>query len=238
MDDASDLVRGKQGTSVTLEYIRGDDTFEVTIKRKAIDYKYVSYDKLNDSTGYIKITSFEQSAVDDFKEALDSLGEIDNLVLDLRDNGGGDIELAKELMNIFLPDGTIATLESTDKELNGTKYTLDAGNELKYNIVVLVNENTASASEIMTSYIQENKYGVVVGQTTYGKGIYQCLMEFVDGSAMKLTLGKYYTSNGTCINGEGIEPDYKMDFTYDVYLDEIPLDDDKYVQKALELLED
>ena len=163
---------------------------------------------LDDSTGYISISSFIESTGNDFKKALKDIEDkgAKNLVLDLRDNGGGLVDAAVEVADQFLDEGVVAYVE--DKNKNRNDYDAEDG-KTDLNTVVLVNENSASASEILAAALQDNGFKLV-GQNTYGKGVIQSTAELSDGSAIKLTIMQYFSPDGNKIHKKGVKPDYEV----------------------------
>ena len=206
--EAAAAIRGKEGTSVTVKYRRNGKEDSVTMVRAQITVQTIEYEMLEGSIGYIQIDSFESATGADFKAALDDLTQqgAKGLVIDLRNNGGGlvneAIKVADELMN----QGTVVYTE----DHNGKRdyYTTESGRTaLPY--VLLVNEYTASASEILAAGIQDNKEGQIVGTKTFGKGIIQSIYPmFDDGSAVKLTTMQYFSASGNTIHKVGITPDH------------------------------
>ena len=164
------------------------------------------------------------------KKSLEKQG-MKALVLDLRDNPGGNVDTVVDIAGQFLPAGKVAY--TIDKNNSETDYTSDGKNEFKLPLVVLCNGNSASAAEILTGSIKDYKKGTILGTQTYGKGIVQQIIPFNDGSAVKLTIAKYYLPNGECIHGEGITPDVMLDFDKDAYKKD---GTDNQLQKAIEIL--
>ena len=163
---------------------------------------------MDGNIGYIRISSFIETTGDDFKEALKDIEgkSAKGLILDLRDNGGGLVNSCVEVADEFLDEGVVAYVE--DRNKNRTDYEAkDGKTDLK--TVVLVNENSASASEILAAALKDNGFDLV-GQTTYGKGVIQSTAELEDGSALKLTIMQYFSPDGNAINKKGVEPDYKV----------------------------
>lgn len=211
-------IRGKEGTSVKLAYIRGTEEKEVTMTRKKIEQHSVDFKMIDDDTGYISINSFIESTYDDFKTALDSVEKknASNLILDLRDNGGGLVEQCIEVADEFMDKGTVVYVK--DREGNRQDYEAEDG-KVDLNMVVLVNENSASAAEILAAALKDN--GVkLVGETTFGKGVIQMTGQNEDGSALKLTTMQYFSPKGNTIHENGVEPDYKVEDNKDTDVDE------------------
>ena len=204
----ANAIRGDEGTKVTITYSRNGKEDEVTLTRAKITQHSVEYEMLDDSTGYIGISSFIESTGNDFKKALKDIEDkgAKNLVLDLRDNGGGLVDAAVEVADQFLDEGVVAYVE--DKNKNRNDYDAEDG-KTDLNTVVLVNENSASASEILAAALQDNGFKLV-GQNTYGKGVIQSTAELSDGSAIKLTIMQYFSPDGNKIHKKGVKPDYEV----------------------------
>lgn len=228
MDTFSAALKGKAGTKVKLTYARDGKEKSVTMTRATIVNKTVESEVLEDQIGYIKISSFEEHTADDFKNALSSLQkkQVKGLVIDLRENGGGIVDAGIQVADELLGEGTVTYLQ----DQHGKKQYLKSGKsrtDLPY--VLLVDENTASTSEIIAAAVKDDGKNPLVGTTTFGKGIVQSTGELSDGSALKLTTMQYFSPKGHVINGKGVKPTYvvkndKKDKT------------DKQLDKALELL--
>ena len=202
---ASSKIKGKAGTSVVLTIQRGDKKFDVTVKREEIIVESVKSEVKEDNIGYIQITSFDKNTYNEFKEHMSSLQKknVKSLIIDLRDNPGGLLDVCVDIADDLLGKGTIVY---TKDNKGDTQYYKSDANKIDLPIVVLINENSASASEILTAAIVDNKAGIAVGTTSYGKGLVQSVKEFKDGTGYKLTTAQYYTPNGDYINKQGIKP--------------------------------
>ena len=202
---AASKIKGKAGTSVVLTIKRGDKQFDVTVKREEIVVASVKSEVKDDNIGYVQITSFDKNTYKEFKQAVNSLQKknVKSLIIDLRDNPGGLLDVCVDIADYLLGEGTIVYT----KDNNGdTQYYKSDEKKIDLPIVVLINENSASASEILTAAIVDNKAGIAVGTTSYGKGLVQSVREFNDGTGYKLTTAQYYTPNGDYINKQGIKP--------------------------------
>lgn len=226
--DVSDvvfLIKGEEGTTVDLTlYREGEaDFIELTAERKKIESPTVNHKMLEDGIGYIQIIEFDDVTTDQFAEALAACRaeKMSGLVLDLRDNPGGNLSTVTEIARMLLPKGLIVYTE--DKAGERTEYTCDGEKEIDIPMVVLINGNSASASEILAGAIKDYQKGTLLGTTTYGKGIVQRIISLSDGSALKLTVSNYFTPNGNNIHKVGIEPD-----------EELKLDVDNYVEKKID----
>lgn len=204
-DEAVSKIKGKKGTEVDLTIKRGEQLIDVKVKREEIVSKTLKSEVLEDNIGYLKITSFSEHTYKEFKTALDKLKKdnIKGLVLDLRDNPGGLLTVCKDIADDLIGEGTIVY---TKDNKGDTEYLKSNEDKLGLPIAVLTNENSASASEILTGAIVDNKEGVSVGTTTFGKGLVQSVRELKDGTGYKLTTAQYFTPNGDYINGKGIKP--------------------------------
>ena len=224
-DKAISMIKGKAGTTVNLTIKRGNEEFDIDIKREEIISKSVESKVLDDSIGYIKITSFNENTYDEFKEALNNLKKenIKGLVLDLRNNPGGLLDVCSEIADELIGEGTIVYT----KDNKGNKeYLKSDKDKLNLPIAILVNEGSASASEILTAAIVDNNEGIAIGTTTFGKGLVQSVRELKDGTGYKLTTAQYFTPNGDYINGKGIEPKI------------VEKDESKQLDKAIEWLKE
>lgn len=236
--DVSALVKGEEGTDVTLTIFREStgEVLEKTVTRQDIQVKTVSWSMMDDNIGYISITNFRENTYSQFKEALDTLEAegMEKLVLDLRNNTGGLVKSAHEIGEELLPEGIM--VYTMDKEGN-REDTLcdDVYNDVP--MVVLVNGNSASAAEILAGAIQDTGRGELIGTTTFGKGLVQRLFTLPDGSGLNVTIQKYYTPNGTSIHGVGITPDYEVELPEEyAQQTNIPAEADTQLQKAVEVL--
>ncbi len=233
------LVKGREGSTVHLTIYREGESdfldFDIT-RAKQIETTTVESGILEntDQIGYLRIREFDGITVDQYAEAMAELNEygIKGLVLDLRSNPGGDLAAVVEIARRILPKGLIVYTE--DKNGNRKEYTGDDSWELEIPMAVLVNEYSASASEILAGAIQDYNKGTLIGTTTYGKGIVQQIHRLDDGTAIKLTISAYFTPSGRNIHGVGIEPDIELEYDYErSETDGI----DNQVEKAVEVLE-
>lgn len=232
------MVKGQENTTVHLTvYREGEpDYLEMDIeRRKQIETETVQSGMLEDTNqiGYLRIREFDGVTVDQFNEAMAELNasEMKGLILDLRSNPGGDLTAVTEVARRILPKGLIVYTE--DKEGVRTEYSCKGEHELKIPLVVLVNQYSASASEILAGAIKDYNKGTIIGTTTYGKGIVQRIHRLEDGTAIKLTVSAYFTPNGKNIHGIGIEPDIELEYDYDAYEKD---GTDNQVEKAIEIL--
>ncbi len=206
--EVSDKVKGKAGTEVTLEIYRPStaDTKTIKVTREDIQVHSVQYEMMEDDIGYISISNFRENTYAQFQDALQALQKqhMAGLILDLRENTGGLVRAAHQIGDELLPEGTM--VYTMDKEGHREDTICDA-NYTDIPLVVLVNEHSASASEILAGAIQDTQRGELIGTTTFGKGLVQRLFTLPDGSGLNVTIQKYYTPKGRSIHGVGIEPD-------------------------------
>ena len=242
-EELSDLVqkiRGEEGTTVHLKIYRASTkkTFEVDVERKNVELPSITSKMLDGGIGYIQISEFQSKTDEQFKSALADLKKqgMKSLIVDVRSNPGGLITAASNILDHTLPEGTVVYPE--DKYGKREDYTSDS-NCIDCPIAVLVNENSASASEIFAGAIKDYNYGTLIGTKTFGKGIVQTVFPLEDGDAVKITTAKYYTPKGNYIHGAGIEPDINLTYKYSGPEDETyDMKYDNQVQKAIEVLTD
>ncbi|MCI0502274.1 MAG: S41 family peptidase [Fusobacteria bacterium] len=208
VEEVATKVRGEAGTNVTLKVFRDREELEFTITRAQIKVPSVSGKLINNNkTLYIEISSFGESTSTELAELLSSYPKLpDSIVLDLRNNGGGLVAQSMEVARYFIKGGTVL-YEVGREESSLENLTVDGEKYLNKKLVVLVNGNTASASEILTGAIQDYKTGTIVGEQTFGKGVVQSMFNLSDGGIIKLTTKRYLTPNKRDINKEGIKPD-------------------------------
>ena len=203
-------MKGEAGTKVKITVIRKNHKKEFTIVREEIHSQTVASEMLDNKIGYIAVSSFEEVTKQQFRDALEKLeneGE-KSLIIDLRNNGGGLLSTAVDMLDRMLPEGVV--VYTKDKEGNKEEYSSTAKESFDKPVVILVNENSASASEVFSGAMQDYKEGILVGTTTFGKGIVQTVFNLQDGTALKLTTSKYYTPKGRNIHGTGLKPDISV----------------------------
>ena len=234
LDEVVSHIRGPEGTKVTLTLIRNGETLEVELTRAQVNTPTVESEMKEDGIGYLQITEFDDVTVDQFTENLNSLKEqgMKGMIIDLRGNPGGSVTTVCAVAEQLLPRGLIFYME--DKNGKRTEYTCK-GADFDLPLVVLVNEYSASASEILSGAIKDAGIGKLVGKKTYGKGIVQSVIELYDGSAVKVTIANYYTRNGNDIHLKGIEPDVEVELDSDAYLEDKT---DTQLDKAIEVLKE
>lgn len=216
------LIKGEEGTKVVLTLVREgeNDYLEIPVERRKIESPTVSTEMMENGIGYIEITEFDDVTEDQFAEALAECKAkgMKALILDLRSNPGGNLSTVCEISRMVLPKGMIVYTE--DKYGKRDEYTCDGVRQLAVPAVVLVNGYSASASEILAGAMKDHGIATIMGTTTFGKGIVQRVISLSDGSAVKLTVSKYYTPKGNNIHEKGIEPDIVVEFDADAYYDE------------------
>ena len=238
MDEASNKIKGPEGTTVKLGILRGEEKLEFEITRKKINTNPVIAKKLENNIGYLQLSSFDDGTAEDFKSKFEGLKNegITSLIIDLRNNGGGIVDEALQIADYIVPKGK-DLLITVDKNQNEEIEKSEQDPIIDMPIVVLVNENTASSSEILAGALKDLDEATIVGTTTYGKGVIQQIISLRTGAGIKVTVEEYYTPNRTKINGVGIEPDEKVELPETV---ESPLlvtdEEDTQLQKAIEIL--
>jgi carboxyl-terminal processing protease len=213
IQDAVKKMRGPENSKVTLTILRKDmkELKDFVITRAVIKIKSVKHSMYEGNIGYVRISSFQESTVDELRKALQQINgksnDLKGIVIDVRNNPGGLLDQAVKASDAFLKSGTIVSTKGRVKAIEHKFVAKDDGTEPTVPMVVLVNEGTASASEILAGALQDNGRAIVLGMPTFGKGSVQTVIPLEDGSALKLTTAKYYTPNGRSIQAEGIKPD-------------------------------
>lgn len=219
LSSAVALIKGDKGTSVTLEVIRGTERLTFSAVRDAVEAKTVSYTLLDNNIGYLSISQFEEVTTKQFKAAVEDLQSqgMKGLVIDIRNNPGGLLDTVVGMLKYMIPDGLIVYTE--DKQGNRKEYKGQDNDEFNLPLAVIVNGNSASASEIFAGAIQDYGKGTIIGTQTYGKGIVQTVKPLTDGSAIKFTIAKYFTPKGQDIHGKGVTPDMVVEYDTDADVD-------------------
>lgn len=234
-DMATSPLAGEEGTKVTVTILRNGKEKDYELTRSVIKQNYVKSGMLDNNIGYVYLAQFTASSVEQFKNAVEELKKdgAESIIFDLRDNPGGVLNGAVSILDYLLPEGLIAYVE--DKYGNRKDYnSTDGTDELDIPCVVLVNENSASASELFTGALKDRGYATVVGKKTFGKGIVQSLFALGDGSGLKITVERYFTPNGVCIHGTGIEPDIEVEYDKDKFYED---GTDTQLEAAIDYLE-
>ena len=227
LSSAVALVKGEKGTQVGLKIVRDGATSDYTVVRDEIEVQTVNYAITEDNIGYISVSQFENVTAKQFKAAIEELKSegAKGIIIDIRNNPGGLLTTVISMLKDILPNGLIVYTE--DKDGNRKEYSDNDNEELDMPLAVLVNGNSASASEIFAGAIQDYGKGVIVGTQTFGKGIVQTVKPLTDGSAIKFTIAKYFTPKGQDIHGKGVTPDVVVEYDKDA-------DEDTQIRAALE----
>ena len=238
LSKATSVLKGEEGTEVKVIVLRDGKEIELTITRKTISVEHVASEMLDNQIGYIQIDAFDDGVAEAFEEKYNQLKEqgIKGLIVDLRSNGGGVVDEATDIASMFTEKGktVLITKSKTEKEEDTKSNREPIVKDIP--VVVLVNEGTASASEILAGALKDNYGAKIVGKKTYGKGVIQTVYRLTDGSGLKITTDEYFTPNHTSINKVGIEPDVEVDLTKDSngkY--ETSKDNDAQLLKAIEM---
>ena len=236
LDTVVDKIRGEEGSEVTITVYRSSDgeDHEFTMPRQKVENPTVEYEMLVDNIGYIAVSSFYEVTAEQYIAAVKDLQQqgMEGLVVDLRGNGGGLLNIAVEMLDFMLPEGKIVYTE--DKAGNIIEeYSSTAEEQFTQPLAVLVNGYSASASEIFAGAIKDYEIGTLVGTNTFGKGIVQRMFPLDDGSAIKLTIAKYFTPKGNDIHKVGIKPDLEVEFDADAYK-ESDGEEDNQLQAAVD----
>ncbi len=210
LDEVANMVRGEEGTYVNIKVEKDSEILFFKIQRRKIVAETVSFKMIEENIGYIKILTFTDSTPNEF---IDALSEIKNkkmkgLILDLRDNPGGLLSSLQKVSNYLLPEGTLFYTEKKRERIEFKTY----GKGLDIPLVVLVNENSASASEILAGAIKDRNLGTLIGTKTYGKGLIQTIFNLKGGYGLELTTERYLTPSLYALNGKGIEPNIVVEY--------------------------
>ena len=236
--EAIALIKGAEGTEVKITVYRQseDKDIEFNIVRNAIDVPSVAGEMLEDEIAYIRLSGFKNNTYEQFTTAYDDLmGKgAKGLIIDVRDNPGGVLSIVEKIADKLVPEGTV--VYTIDKQGERVDYTSNA-ECVQVPLCILVNGNSASASEILAGAVQDTGTGTLVGTQTFGKGLVQNLYPVPDGSAVKVTIQKYYTPRGVCIQGEGITPDYVVELPEELKNALVVThDEDTQLKKAIEVV--
>ena len=238
-NEAINMMRGVgeygKTDDMTLTILRGSEKIKIDITRTEVVNQTVKTKMLDNNIGYIRISQFDDDTGADFSRLTDNLiaDGAKSLIIDLRDNPGGVLTGVVNVADKLLGKGKIMTIkEKCGKE---TVYNSDK-NEVDLPMCVLINGNSASASEVLAGALKDHKKATLVGEKSFGKGIVQTIFDLSDKSALKITTAKYYTPNGTCIHGKGIQPDYKVELNADKNIMALDASEDTQLQKAIEIL--
>ena len=237
LQEVTGKIRGEAGTSVEITIERNGQEMSFTVQREEVHITYVTSRMLANNIGYIKIDEFSGSALEEYQQAVAQLQEqgMQAMILDLRDNPGGFVDYAVEIADELLPQATIISVR--DKNGNEKQYTSDS-KSMDFPMAVLVNQNSASASEILTVALKENQRAAIIGEKTYGKGIIKSHFNLSWGGYLKLTTASYYSPDGNAIHEVGVMPDIEVSLPEEIQNDPSLLTDetDTQLQKAIEVL--
>ncbi len=239
LSEVVDKVKSSQDQVAHLTIAREGESeyLEIDVHLEEVNIPVVQSEMLEDNIGYIALYEFTEQTEPQYMEAFEALKDqgMERLIIDVRNNPGGLLTSVCDILEDILPEGLIVYTE--DKNGEREEYTCDGENELDIPLAVLVNGNSASASEIFAGAIQDYSKGTIVGTTTFGKGIVQSLIPFNDGSAIKTTTAKYYTPSGKCIHGTGIQPDVEVELSEGLEQEtSISHEEDNQLQKAIEVV--
>ena len=231
----SDKIKGEEGTKVKIKVRRGEETIDFEIERKKIVISHIKARVLENNIGYIDIKDFDGGTAEEFKTKYDELSKkgIKSLIIDIRSNGGGIVDESLNILDMLLEKDTtllIAVNKKQEEEVTKAK----KKQEIDIPVIVLTNQYSASASEILAGALKDNGRAKIVGTKTYGKGVIQTLRTLTDGSGLKTTTEEYYTPNRNKINKIGIKPDYEVNLPDDI--SELTDENDTQLKKAIELL--
>lgn len=242
-EDTSDIgiqqavtrIRGEEGTDVTLTIVRDNESpEEITITRAQIEVPSVEHEMLENNIGYIELVQFGSDSDQDFRRAANDLKQqgADKIILDVRGNPGGFLGVAVSITSEFLESGKVVVEERRNEEVIDTKRASSGGNLVGLPVVVLINEGSASASEIIAGALRDHGVAELVGKGTFGKGSVQELVDLTNNGVLRVTIAKWYTPEGLNINEEGIKPDIEVELTEE----DFDKDKDPQLQKAIQLL--
>lgn len=239
LSEVVDKVKSSQDQVAHLTIAREGESeyLEIDVHLEEVNIPVVQSEMLEDNIGYIALYEFTEQTEPQYMEAFEALKDqgMERLIIDVRNNPGGLLTSVCDILEDILPEGLIVYTE--DKNGEREEYACDGENELDIPLAVLVNGNSASASEIFAGAIQDYSKGTIVGTTTFGKGIVQSLIPFNDGSAIKTTTAKYYTPSGKCIHGTGIQPDVEVELSEGLEQEtSISHEEDNQLQKAIEVV--
>lgn len=233
------LVRGEEGTDVVLTILRGEEELEITVQRRHMETPVATYTMLEDQVGLVTIENFDSRCSEETIAAIEALREqgAEKLIFDVRNNPGGFADELVKVLDYLLPEGDLFRTERYDGYED-----VDVSDEnfLDMPMAVLVNGDSYSAAEFFAAALQEYEAAIVVGEHTSGKGHFQTTYQLNDGSAVALSIGRYYTPKGVCLEGVGIEPDVPVtvdeDTAMEIYFDSLPWEEDPQIQAALDAL--
>jgi C-terminal peptidase (prc) len=237
LEKAVSLMKGKEGTEVTLTlYRENKGNFDVKLKRAKINLVTIKGEVLDNNVGYIQVTMFDENTAKNFENKIKELQDkgIKSLIVDLRGNPGGLLDECVDMVSNFVPKDKVI-VSTVDKYKNKKEYKSKGGIAIGLPLTILTNEGTASASEIFSGAIRDYKIGTLVGKKTFGKGVVQTMLDTGDGTALKVTVSKYYTPNGENIHHTGIKPDIEVEYSDALRQKPYDRNTDPQFSKALEI---
>ena len=230
LEKIANKIKGIEGTEVKLEILRDDEIITKTVKRRKVEIKNSDYKILDNNIGYIIFTTFDTNCTEKIKQYLNEFQEkgIDSVIIDVRNNAGGAVTEAISFSELFLEKGNVI-MKLCDKDKKDVNYKSNAKETYNMRIVLLVSQNSASATEIVAAALQENERAKIVGTKTYGKGVMQEVEPFLDG-ALKITIKEFKTPNGNTINKVGVTPDIIVE-------DDSTTEEDEQLQEAIKIIQ-
>ena len=238
LSQASSALKNKEGTKAQIEILRDGEVINLEVERREVKINHIESEILENKIGYIQISTFDEGCYDEFVQKWEELKtkKVESLIIDLRNNGGGIVKEATNIADLFVEkDKTLLITMKKDESEEITKASKEK--QIDIPVVILVNENTASSSEILAAAIKENCEKVtIVGKNTYGKGVIQTIFTLTDGSGLKLTTNEYFTPNHNTINKVGVKPDIEVEFPKEESLYTVEKQNDTQLQKAIEIL--
>ena len=238
LDKVSESIKGEEGSEVKITVIRNSETLDFNIKRSSVKIKSVDSKMLDDNIGYIQIASFNDGTADEFKSAYNEIKDSvkKGLVIDLRNNGGGVVDESLKIAETMVEKGK-TLLITADKNKNEKVDKSKENPIINVPVILLINNYTASASEILAGTLKENCGYKIVGIQSYGKGVIQSIYSFKDGTGLKVTMEEYFTPNHNVINKVGISPDIEVDLDDEwKNISNVPYENDLQLQRAVEEL--
>lgn len=238
LEEASNAIKGNENTEVKLEIKRDDEILTFNVKRKTVKINHIKSEMLDNNIGYLQLITFDEGCAEEFEEKYKELEKqgMEALIIDVRNNTGGIVEETIDILSYLTPKDTVL-IKTVDKNKNEEVYKSTGNKIVDVPVVVLVNENSASATEILASALQTNNLAEIVGVKTYGKGVIQDVLGLQDGGAIKITTKEYYTANNERINNTGVTPDEVVELPEEyknIY--DVPREEDTQLEKAIEIL--
>lgn len=236
LNEAVDLMRGKEGTSVTIKVERKGEVKEFTLKRATIQFPSIEWELKEDNIAYLQIHYFHEALLSEFNEMMPKIisSSADTIILDLRNNPGGALEVTQKVASYFLEEGDVIVKSQGAQGDTQRVYKADNSSVIEQDLVILINEGTASASEILAEALRYHRDAVIVGEESFGKGSIQSLINMSGMTNLKVTVSHWVTPTGELLSGKGIIPDHKVEMN----IDDIEADEDPQLDKAIELIKE